>query len=159
MALCWALPLAFVAAAPRSHLIHVATTGNDHNNGSSAAPLRTFGAATRLARNYPKSSTNVTIQFETGTYAVNETQALDSADSGRVYTAAPGAKVTLTADAPVTGWRPVQQPDAAAIADYGKAYATVCAATARAASPAPAFLDALDDVIAKLGGERQRCNS
>ena len=49
------------------------------------------------------------------------------------------------------------QPDAAAIAEYGKAYATVCAATARAASPAPGFLDALDDVIAKLGGERQRC--
>ena len=113
MALCWALPLAFVAAAPRSHLIHVATTGNDHNNGSSAAPLRTFGAATRLARNYPKSSTNVTIQFETGTYAVNETQTLGSADSGRVYTAAPGAKVSLTADAPVTGWRPVRAGDAA----------------------------------------------
>ena len=68
----------------------------------------------------------------------------------------PEMTITMAASDESSG---AHQPDAAAIAEYGKAYATVCAATARAASPAPGFLDALDDVIAKLGGGRQRCNS
>lgn len=78
--------------------IHVATTGNDENDGSASHPLRTFAAAQAQARTYPASE-SVKVQFEEGVYTLNTTQLLTEDDSGasgspRIYTAAPDAKVT-----------------------------------------------------------------
>ena len=60
----------------------------------------------------------VTIEFASGSYPVRETEIFSTEDSGavgapRVYTAAPGAEATLTAEVPVTGWRSVRPGDAA----------------------------------------------
>ncbi len=100
-----------------TRVIHVSPTGDDSHNGSVQAPLRTFGGAQAMARQY-SASTNVTIEFQEGTYTLNGTQTLTEKDSGapgtpRVYSAAPGASVTLSADLPVSGWRAVQAGDAA----------------------------------------------
>ena len=81
------------AAAQQRHVIHVATTGDDQNPGTSSDPLLTFGAAQTKAREFA-ATTAVTIEFAAGSYAVNGTQVLTAKDSGsadspRVYAAAP----------------------------------------------------------------------
>ena len=98
-------------------VIHVSPSGDDGNTGSARSPLRTFGGAQTRAREHPATA-SVTINFEAGFYAINETQVLTDKDSGaastpRLYTAAPGADVTLGADVPVSGWRAVQAGDVA----------------------------------------------
>lgn len=97
--------------------IHVSPNGDDGNDGSAQAPLLTLGGAQNMARRY-SASTSVTIEFQDGFYSLNRTQLLTENDSGaagtpRVYTAAPGAKVSFGADVPMSGWRAVKASDAA----------------------------------------------
>ena len=52
---------------------------------------------------------------------------------------------------------PSHQPDAAFATQYAQIYDTVCAASRRAAAPAPDFLAGLNAVITKLGGPGKKC--
>ena len=69
------------AFSPLAETLHVSPTGDDHNDGSARAPLRTFGGAQYRPRLYP-ASVSVTILFQEGLYALNGTQVLTEKDSG-----------------------------------------------------------------------------
>jgi Right handed beta helix region len=80
--------------------IHVATTGNDANPGSSALPLATFTAAQTMARSQAGLEP-VSVMFHSGTYYLADTVQFTAADSGTAanpvtYRAAAGETVALS---------------------------------------------------------------
>ena len=90
------------AAADREY--HVAVTGNDTNDGSAAAPLRTISAAAALAQ------PGDTVTVHEGVYRewVNPPRGGESDAKRITYQAAPGEKVAVKGSEVVTGWEKVQ---------------------------------------------------
>ena len=90
------------AAADREY--HVAVTGNDTNDGSAAAPLRTISAAAALAQ------PGDTVTVHEGVYRewVNPPRGGESDAKRITYQAAPGEKVAVKGSEAVTGWEKVQ---------------------------------------------------
>ncbi|HET9648662.1 MAG TPA: right-handed parallel beta-helix repeat-containing protein [Microlunatus sp.] len=83
--------------------LHVATTGSDQADGSSARPLRTIDRAATLAR------PGDTVIVHAGVYRewVRPRRGGLSDRRRIVYTAAPGEQVKITGAEPVSGWRAV----------------------------------------------------
>ena len=103
--------------------IHVATTGNDANPGSSALPLATFTAAQTMARSQAGLEA-VTVIFHAGTYYLANTVQFTAADSGTAanpvtYRAATGETVVLDPGGLRTGQAVTIQNNAAAGATGG----------------------------------------
>lgn len=90
------------AAADREY--HVAVTGNDTNDGSAAAPLRTISAAAAQAQ------PGDTVTVHEGVYRewVNPPRGGESDAKRITYQAAPGEKVAVKGSEAVTGWEKVQ---------------------------------------------------
>jgi len=83
--------------------IHVATTGDDANDGSPAKPLRTIQAAAG------KAQPGDTVTVHAGVYRerVNPPRGGESDEKRIVYQAAAGEKVTITGSDRAQGWQPV----------------------------------------------------
>lgn len=84
---------------------HVATTGNDSSDGSSALPLRTIQAAADQAM------PGDTITVREGVYRerVDPPRGGESDEKRIIFQAAPGAKVTIKGSEVVKGWTKVAQ--------------------------------------------------
>ena len=100
-----------VQAAASAHTFFVAPTGNDSNDGSAASPWRTLDGARQNVRPYLDGSGHLTVQFETGHYALSSTVVFSPADSGTAdqvvtYRAAEGATPVFSSLQEVTGWTP-----------------------------------------------------
>lgn len=83
---------------------HVATNGNDRNNGTKSYPLRTISAASQLAQQ------GETVMVHTGIYRerINPPRG-GTSDAKRItYMAAPGEKVVITGAELIKGWKKVQ---------------------------------------------------
>jgi hypothetical protein len=80
---------------------HVSQKGNDANNGSVSAPVKTISAAVKLAY------AGDTITVHAGTYreSVNPLRGGESDSKRIVYRAAPGEKVEIKGSEVITGWK------------------------------------------------------
>lgn len=79
---------------------HVATNGNDANNGTRQSPLRTISAAARLAQ------PGDTVTVHAGTYRERVTPPRGGTLQARItYQAAPGEKVFLKGSEMARGWK------------------------------------------------------
>ena len=81
-------------------LIYVAPDGNDKNQGTIDAPLKTFAGAKHRVRQAAGSKT-IRVIFREGQYNITESQYFDMRDSGRknapvIYEAYEGEKVVLS---------------------------------------------------------------
>lgn len=97
-------------AAPPSKgtVIVVSPTGNDHNPGTAAKPLKTLTAAQAKARAAAGSGA-VTVELQNGTYTLKQPLSFTAADSGTqaapvVWEAAPGATPIVSGGKTVSGW-------------------------------------------------------
>ena len=95
----WMGALALVTALHGAEF-HVATTGNDTNPGSQAAPLRSIQHAADLAQ----PGDLITVHEGTYRERVNPPRGGTSDQQRIVYQAAPGEKVVITGAETVTGW-------------------------------------------------------
>ena len=110
----------FISALLSLHLLqaqelYVSTKGDDKNEGSKSAPLKSVSHAIKQARewrrlNHPGIENGISIILDDGVY--NETTALflrpedsDSYQSPTYIKAAEGAKAVLSGGAPVKGWQ------------------------------------------------------
>lgn len=98
------LLLCTATCAAHAAELHVATTGDDKQPGTSAAPLRTIQRAADLAR------PGDTIIVHQGIYRerINPPRGGVSDDQRITYQAAPGAKVEIKGSEIVKGWSKVQ---------------------------------------------------
>lgn len=99
-----AIAVASLAAAVQAAEFHVATSGNDANPGTLAAPLRTIQRAAELAQ------PGDVITVHEGVYRerVNPPRGGESDSKRIVYQAAPGEKVEIKGSEIVRGWQKVQ---------------------------------------------------
>lgn len=88
-----------VSAAVQSSF-HVSINGSDQGDGSASAPFATMQRAQLAMRN---SAIKVT-QIESGTYYLTQPLVLTAADAGETWQAVPGAAVTLSGGAVISGW-------------------------------------------------------
>lgn len=103
--LALALVAALLFAVPaQGREYHVSVTGNDANDGSAAAPLRSISAAAELAQ----PGDVVTIHKGLYRERINPPRGGDADDMRIVYQAAPGAKAEIRGSEAVTGWEKVQ---------------------------------------------------
>ncbi|MCU0786502.1 MAG: DUF1565 domain-containing protein, partial [Verrucomicrobia bacterium] len=83
---------------------HVAITGHDAADGSSARPLRTIQAAANQA----KPGDSITVHEGIYRERVSPPRGGESDTKRIVYQAAPGEKVVITGSEPLTDWRKVE---------------------------------------------------
>lgn len=95
----WAFGAAFEGAPPT---VWVSPDGKDTGPGTAAEPLRTFAAAQHRVREHPERGRQpIHVVFAAGTYYLPSAVVFTREDSGApeapvIYTAAPGAAVTLS---------------------------------------------------------------
>jgi hypothetical protein len=100
-ALLVALSASFLPFATQSQVIHVAPNGHDHARGTVGAPVRSIDQAIALAHQTKEHA----VELQTGVYRLSSPLALTSVDSGLSLKAAPGASVTLSGGARISGWK------------------------------------------------------
>ncbi|WP_377510551.1 right-handed parallel beta-helix repeat-containing protein [Micromonospora vulcania] len=115
------------AAAPGQHgksapgpVVYVATTGDDANPGTKAAPLRTIAAARDALAGHTTSKRRGTVWIRGGEYALADTIALSGAKNSWVtYAAYAGEKVKLTGshELPAAGWKKLSELSAQELAE------------------------------------------
>ncbi len=109
---CLLLPLASAA------VFHVAPTGRDDGDGSTARPFATLARAQSAVRDLRRTATDpITVELAAGTYHLTAPLVFTPEDSGRpaapiTYAAAPGAEVRLTGSVVL---QPTWQPGRAGI--------------------------------------------
>jgi hypothetical protein len=82
----------------------VAPYGDDSNEGSLDAPLRTFEKAKELLNNVA-SDTAVTVWFREGSYFIENTVEFSSSDKSNVlYRSYPNEEVSFTGAKPISDW-------------------------------------------------------
>jgi hypothetical protein len=90
--------------------VYVSPNGDDTNNGTAGAPVRTVQRAQALVRGLDQNmSSDVTVVLADGFYRLAAPLSLTAADSGTnghnvVWTAATGARPVLAGSAQITGW-------------------------------------------------------
>ena len=93
-----------ICAMAQARTLHVATTGNDANAGTQAAPLRTIQHAAELAEPGDVITVHAGIYRE----RVNPPRGGSSDAKRIVYQAAPGERVTISGAEPAKHWERVQ---------------------------------------------------
>jgi hypothetical protein len=86
------------------HDLVVAPYGNDDNEGTLNAPLKTLKKAKEILRSIDDDE-NITIWFREGTYLIDETIQFTSDDKENViYRSYPNEKVTFSGSKAISGW-------------------------------------------------------